>query len=137
MLGGDDTMWSCSLGRRGHRDRLDHCRRTGRDDATHPQRMIPKSVARPAVPSAWSDGRGGLRVIGRRSAVAASSGKADPGGWLTASTFAALDRFVGCFEVTWRSVRSDLVARVLWGLPENIAADIGVGRSLALTIRPL
>ena len=59
-------------------------------------------------------------------AVAASSGKADPGGWLTASTFAALDRFVGCFEVTWRSVRSDLVARVLWGLPENIAADIGL-----------
>ena len=23
MLGGDDTMWSCSLGRRSHRDRLD------------------------------------------------------------------------------------------------------------------
>jgi hypothetical protein len=27
-------------------------------------------------------------------------------------------------EVTWRSVRSGVVARVLWGLPENIAADI-------------
>jgi hypothetical protein len=27
-------------------------------------------------------------------------------------------------EVTWRSVRSDVVARVLWALPENIAADI-------------
>jgi hypothetical protein len=26
--------------------------------------------------------------------------------------------------VTWRSVRSDVVPRVLWGLPENIAADI-------------
>jgi hypothetical protein len=23
VLGGDDTMWSCSLGRRSHRDRLD------------------------------------------------------------------------------------------------------------------
>ena len=36
-------------------------------------------------------------------------------------------------EVTWRSVRSDIVARVLWGLPENIAADIrlvGPWRSL-------
>jgi hypothetical protein len=27
-------------------------------------------------------------------------------------------------DVTWRSVRSDVVPRVLWGLPENIAADI-------------
>jgi hypothetical protein len=27
-------------------------------------------------------------------------------------------------EVTWRSVRSDIEARVLWGLPENVAADI-------------
>ena len=41
------------------------------------------------------------------------------------------------FEVTWRSVRSDVVARVLWGLPENIAADIRLVRSLALTIWPL
>jgi hypothetical protein len=38
------------------------------------------------------------------------------------------------FEVTWRSVRSDVVTRVLWGLPENIAADIrlvGPWRSLS------
>src|SRR5512133_1118137 len=37
-------------------------------------------------------------------------------------------------EVTWRSVRSDIVPRVLWGLPENIAADIrlvGPWRSLS------
>jgi hypothetical protein len=27
---------------------------------------------------------------------------------------------------TWRSVRSDIEARVLWGPPENIAADIGL-----------
>ena len=36
--------------------------------------------------------------------------------------------------MTWRSVRSDIVARVLWGLPENIAADIrlvGPWRSLS------
>ena len=36
--------------------------------------------------------------------------------------------------MTWRSVRSDVVARVLWGLPENIAADIrlvGPWRSLS------
>jgi hypothetical protein len=35
---------------------------------------------------------------------------------------------------TWRSVRSDVVPRVLWGLPENIAADIrsvGPWRSLS------
>jgi hypothetical protein len=30
----------------------------------------------------------------------------------------------GSLHVTWRSVRSDVVPRVLWGLPENIAADI-------------
>ena len=38
------------------------------------------------------------------------------------------------FEVTWPSVPSDVVARVLWGLPENIAADIrlvGHWRSLS------
>ena len=29
-------------------------------------------------------------------------------------------------ELAWRSVRPDVVARVLWGLPENIAADIGL-----------
>jgi hypothetical protein len=37
-------------------------------------------------------------------------------------------------EVTWRSVRSDVVTRVPWGLPENIAADIrlvGPWRSLS------
>jgi hypothetical protein len=37
-------------------------------------------------------------------------------------------------EVTWRSIRSDVVPRVLWGLPENIAADIrlvGPWRSLS------
>jgi hypothetical protein len=37
-------------------------------------------------------------------------------------------------EVIWRSVRSDVVPRVLWGLPENIAADIrlvGPWRSLS------
>ena len=39
--------------------------------------------------------------------------------------------------MAWRSVRSDVVARVLWGLPENIAADIRLVRSLALTIWPL
>jgi hypothetical protein len=53
--------------------------RTGRDHATHPQRMIPKSVARPAVASARSGGRGRVRLISRWSAVAASRGKADPG----------------------------------------------------------
>ena len=39
----------------------------------------------------------------------------------------------GSLHVTWRSVRSDVVPRVLWGLPENIAADIrlvGPWRSL-------
>jgi hypothetical protein len=40
-------------------------------------------------------------------------------------------------EVIWRSVRSDVVRRVLWGLPENIAADIRLVGSLALTIWPL
>ena len=36
--------------------------------------------------------------------------------------------------MTWRSIRSDVVPRVLWGLPENIAADIrlvGPWRSLS------
>lgn len=40
----------------------------------------------------------------------------------------------GSLHVTWRSVRSDVVPRVLWGLPENIAADIrlvGPWRSLS------
>ena len=82
----------CLTRRRGHTDRLAwwipewfwclwRCwvGRTGRDHATHPQWMIPKSVARPAVASAWSGGRGTVRVISRWSAVAASRGKADPG----------------------------------------------------------
>jgi hypothetical protein len=40
----------------------------------------------------------------------------------------------GSLHVTWRSVRSDVVPRVLWGLPEDIAADIrlvGPWRSLS------
>ena len=40
----------------------------------------------------------------------------------------------GSLHVTWRSVRSDVVPRVVWGLPENIAADIrlvGPWRSLS------
>ena len=43
-------------------------------------------------------------------------------------------------EVTWRSVRSDIVARVRWGLPENIAADIrlvGPWRSLSALVMGL
>ena len=35
------------------------------------------------------------------------------------------------------TMRLDLVARVLWGLPENIAADIGLVGLLALTIWPV
>ena len=43
----------------------------------------------------------------------------------------------GSLHVTWRSVRSDVVPRVVWGLPENIAADIRLVGPLALTIWPL
>ena len=35
------------------------------------------------------------------------------------------------------TMRLDLVARVLWGLPENIAADIGLVGLLARTIWPV
>ena len=39
-------------------------------------------------------------------------------------------------EVTWRSVRPDIEARVLWGLPENIAADIRLVGSWRLLSGP-
>ena len=85
--------------------------------------MIPKFLARPAVASTWSCGRGGVGSsgAGRRSLHLA--------GRLILVLADRIDLRVpvassAAFEVAWRSVRSDVVARVLWGPAENIAADI-------------